>query len=666
MKKRVLSLALALCLCLTLLPAASAAANPYPQYNYYYSPTNNQIACTWYAWQQVSDNQGIALPAWGNGGSWYGNAAASGYATGSTPAAGSIACWSAYNSPPYGHVAYVTGVNGDGSFNIVEGGSGWPQANWQGICSRTVRAGQYWPDQGFIYTGGAASRPTVSFAPWESANYTYIRETDASIGQVITVSGGSCTETGMHLYDAAGNYLASGRNSSYTYAQVYFQVNAELGYTLTPGTTYKYKFYAVVNGETYWGSEGSFTTAGTPPVTAPTVTFNPWSNDNYTYIRETDASIGQEILVTNGTCTETGMHLYDAAGNYLAAGRNDAYTLARVYFQVNAELGYTLTPGTTYKYKFYAVVNGETYWGPEGSFTTAGTAPVEYAVALDRSTLTLEVGETATLTAAVSPAGTPVTWTSSDTAVAAVSGGKVTAAAPGSAVITAAAGDKTARCTVTVRAPEETVPPEETLPPEAGVHFPRVAVYFQGQFTDVPADQWYTGNVADAFAFGLMQGDSAVSFDPYGDVTIAEAVTMAARIHSIYTTGTEDFRQTGDSWYRVYMDYAYANGIIGLAYYRCDGDQRATRAQFAEIFANSLPAGALAEINTVPTGAIPDVKSTDPYAGYVYRLYRAGVLTGSDANGTFFPQTYITRAEAAAIVSRMAESNNRVSFSLSA
>ena len=73
------------------------------------------------------------------------------------------------------------------------------------------------------------------------------------------------------------------------------------------------------------------------------------------------------------------------------------------------------------------------------------------------------------------------------------------------------------------------------------VHFERTTVYFQDQFSDVPANQWYTDNVAAAFELGLMKGTSATTFHPFGDVTVAEAITMAARIHSIYTKGTENF-----------------------------------------------------------------------------------------------------------------------------
>lgn len=198
-----------------------------------------------------------------------------------------------------------------------------------------------------------------------------------------------------------------------------------------------------------------------------------------------------------------------------------------------------------------------------------------------------------------------------------------------------------------------------------GIHFTRTTAYKQGQYTDVPVGQWFTSSVADAFELGLMKGNSATTFNPYGDVTLAEAITMASRIHSIYYTGTENFNQNSSgAWYQTYLDYAYNNGIINSSYYNTDVNVRATRAQFAEILSNSLPDEALLAMNAVSDDAIPDVKMTDYYAQFVYRLYRAGILTGGDVNGTFSPLTYITRAEAATIISRMAESDNRIEFAL--
>ncbi|MCF0122566.1 MAG: S-layer homology domain-containing protein [Ruminiclostridium sp.] len=199
----------------------------------------------------------------------------------------------------------------------------------------------------------------------------------------------------------------------------------------------------------------------------------------------------------------------------------------------------------------------------------------------------------------------------------------------------------------------------------AGVHFPKKSTYRNGMFPDVASSAWYAKSVAGAVQYGLMKGDELGAFRPNGTVTLAEVITMAARIHSIYTTGTEKFVQTSGKWYQVYLDYAYNKGIINKARYTSNVTLPATRAQFAEIFAKALPAAGLASRNTVNNNAIPDVKSSASYAEAVYTLYRAGVLTGTDAaTRAFLPGSTITRAEAAAIASRMANSDDRVSFTL--
>ncbi len=78
------------------------------------------------------------------------------------------------------------------------------------------------------------------------------------------------------------------------------------------------------------------------------------------------------------------------------------------------------------------------------------------SVTLDKTTASLEEKETLTLKATVAPddaTDKTVTWTSSNAGVATVKDGVVTAVKAGTATITAKAGDKTATCTVTVKAP---------------------------------------------------------------------------------------------------------------------------------------------------------------------------------------------------------------------
>ena len=87
------------------------------------------------------------------------------------------------------------------------------------------------------------------------------------------------------------------------------------------------------------------------------------------------------------------------------------------------------------------------------------------SVTLDKTTLSLAVGETAQLTATVKPDDATdknVTWTSSDESVAKVVNGKVTAVKSGKATITAKCGGKTAECAVIVTVPTGSVTLDKT------------------------------------------------------------------------------------------------------------------------------------------------------------------------------------------------------------
>ncbi len=112
---------------------------------------------------------------------------------------------------------------------------------------------------------------------------------------------------------------------------------------------------------------------------------------------------------------------------------------------------------------------GSSGWtNPWNGFTTATFIPENSDVAvngvtLNKSSATLEIGGTITLTATVSPSDATnksVTWTSSNSSVAKVSGGTVTALSVGTATITVttADGGYKAQCVVTVEAEEVEVP----------------------------------------------------------------------------------------------------------------------------------------------------------------------------------------------------------------
>lgn len=191
-------------------------------------------------------------------------------------------------------------------------------------------------------------------------------------------------------------------------------------------------------------------------------------------------------------------------------------------------------------------------------------------------------------------------------------------------------------------------------------NFKRSNVY-QEQFKDVGPTDWYYINVKNAFEMGLMLGSGVDRFNSSGNITIAEVIAIASRIHNIYYNGSDQFSPTA-IWYQTYVDYALKNGIISAN--NMEYSKQASRADFASILVKSLPDSALKSINTIDEGAIPDVPASGLYADEIYKLYRAGVIIGNDKKGTFTPNTYIQRSAVAAIVTRMADTALRQNISL--
>lgn len=235
--------------------------------------------------------------------------------------------------------------------------------------------------------------------------------------------------------------------------------------------------------------------------------------------------------------------------------------------------------------------------------------------------------------------------------------------------------------------------------------FQKTNTYTHGRFVDVPISSWYAEYVGVAYEYGMMDGVSNTSFDPKGNLTVASAIAIACRLHSLYFKDDAVF-SSGSPWYQPFVDYAKENEIIDSAQ-KYIYDDPITRADFALLISNALPDSALQEINEIWGYDIPDVSTGSPYmdavnalagAGVlsvdnafqiyfmsviygdslgidnaystsdsfkaIYRLYRAGVLTGNDKYGTFTPDTNITRSAVAAIVGRVVESSRRQHIAL--
>ena len=193
--------------------------------------------------------------------------------------------------------------------------------------------------------------------------------------------------------------------------------------------------------------------------------------------------------------------------------------------------------------------------------------------------------------------------------------------------------------------------------PEPGLgNFVYTSNYSSGQFRDVGDSDWFGQYVADAYNFGFLRGKSENVFDPGGLLTLGETVTLAARLRSIYFTGNADFAES-TPYYAAYTEYALLHGIIGG---HDDYGAPVTRARFAELMHNALPPEAFPAKNVISDYGINDVAPDTAAGAAVYVLYRAGILAGSDRYGTFFEGSNITRAEACAVLVRIADPNKRV------
>ena len=176
-------------------------------------------------------------------------------------------------------------------------------------------------------------------------------------------------------------------------------------------------------------------------------------------------------------------------------------------------------------------------------------------------------------------------------------------------------------------------------------------------FTDTPSSEWYRSEVEQAWRLGFVKGTTDTTYEPDGNVTVAEAITLAVRLNYAYNKNdTEITNAQGEQWYLNYVNAAIRAGIIKNTDYT-DYDAPALRKQVAAIMAKAVPSEQLKAINMFTS--VPDVNKRDGAYGSIIKLYNAGVMIGSDSENNFYPETNITRAEVAAVVNRIAIPLNR-------
>jgi len=183
---------------------------------------------------------------------------------------------------------------------------------------------------------------------------------------------------------------------------------------------------------------------------------------------------------------------------------------------------------------------------------------------------------------------------------------------------------------------------------------------YNNNFKDIPSNSWYADSVATVYEIELMEGVSDNTFDAESEMSVAQAITIAARLHSIYNE-TEIPEVSGSRWFQKYVDYCLAKGIMKKEQF--DSYSRSVLSfEMVQLFAAALPKEYYPKINTI--SSVHDVPEILSFANDVLIFYNAGILNGNDAQGNFLPMSPITRKRAAVIISRTALKDKRLSFSL--
>ena len=296
-----------------------------------------------------------------------------------------------------------------------------------------------------------------------------------------------------------------------------------------------------------------------------------------------------------------------------------------------------------------------------GNIPTNGVVYKVTEVKLDKTNLSLEVGDTATLTATVEPdeaSNKNVTWSSDGTSVATVDDtGKVTAISVGSATITATTqdGNKTATCTVTVTAPPEPEPeptPPPYIPPTYAVTTPETT---GGTVTVSPsrASRGRTVTITATPDLGY-ELESLTVLDSRGnEIALTDkgdgkyTFTMPASrvtVEASFAPAPLPFEDVAPgAWYESAVRYAYFHNIMeGMSETEFAPATALTRAMAAQILYNLEGQPDLSDENL--GYPYEDVDAQAWYGNAVYWARITGVATGY-GDGTFQPGDSITRQE---------------------
>lgn len=195
---------------------------------------------------------------------------------------------------------------------------------------------------------------------------------------------------------------------------------------------------------------------------------------------------------------------------------------------------------------------------------------------------------------------------------------------------------------------------DSSIPGERLAVFDNVGQMNNNTFTDVSSLNWFYSGVRTAYNKGIMLGCGDKTFRPNDNVSWAEAITIAARIHAAYNDNLIEEPRAGEAWYATYYRYCTARRLLPSATPSLNNlEQSINRYNLAYLFSKTISEEDMPQISDYSIGDAASIPAY--YAPSVRLLYSAGVMIGVDAAKRFYGTSTASRAQIATVVARLVE-----------
>lgn len=176
--------------------------------------------------------------------------------------------------------------------------------------------------------------------------------------------------------------------------------------------------------------------------------------------------------------------------------------------------------------------------------------------------------------------------------------------------------------------------------------------------SDVAASHWAGTLIQRAVSHGWVNGVGSGRFNPGGTLTGYEFFTLLGRACYPEDTALISAGQTDQAWWYAPCAAARRHGVLDGV--RADGDMAAAvrRDDMALAIANLMKDKGFTVTESEKAAARAEIGDWEQIGG-AYRdavstVYALGIITGT-AQGTFAPEASMTRAEAAVVLCRLAD-----------